>query len=260
MPDLAIEPGAYARKQILSPSRLVRWSHGSRFELGRALIAPRAGGRLLDYGCGDGTFLALVHDLFPGAVGADPAARQTADCARRLRDLPLTFTTPDSLGASHTGAYDVVTCMEVLEHCLDDERRRVVGELARLARPGGLVVVSVPIEVGPSLVGKQVARALAAWRGLGDYRASRDVPARRAGPDGLRPRRDVGRSSVVTNPPDPMERRSDTTGTRVSIGACVRDELRRRFTIRSNDFLADAAARVVAELAGVVHLPTLSVT
>jgi 2-polyprenyl-3-methyl-5-hydroxy-6-metoxy-1,4-benzoquinol methylase len=147
----------------------VRWSHGSRFELGRALVAPSAGGRLLDYGCGDGTFLALVHDLFPGAFGVDPAASQVDDCARRLQPLPLLFATPDSLDSAHTGKYDVVTCMEVLEHCVEEERGRVIGELARLARPGGRVVVSVPIEVGPSLVGKQVARALAAWRGLGDY-------------------------------------------------------------------------------------------
>jgi 2-polyprenyl-3-methyl-5-hydroxy-6-metoxy-1,4-benzoquinol methylase len=165
----AVEPGAYAKKQIHSPSRLVRWSHGSRFELARALVAPSAGGRLLDYGCGDGTFLALVHDLFPGAIGVDPAVAQTADCAKRLRSLPLSFTTPDSLGPAHSGVYDVVTCMEVLEHCLEGERVRVIGELARLVRPGGVVVASVPIEVGPSLVGKQAARALAAWRGLGDY-------------------------------------------------------------------------------------------
>ena len=163
-------PGAYARKQLHSPSRLVRWSHSSRFARARALVAPYAGGRLLDYGCGDGTFLGLVHDLFPGATGADVDVAQTADCERRLSHLPLAFTTTDRLDLSHAGVYDVVTCMEVLEHCLDDERRRVVAELARLVRPGGAVVVSVPIEVGPSLAGKQIGRAIAGWRGLGDYR------------------------------------------------------------------------------------------
>ncbi|MGH9331373.1 MAG: class I SAM-dependent methyltransferase [Vicinamibacterales bacterium] len=170
MSDHAFAPGTYARKQIYSRSALIRWSHASRFGLGRALIAPHAGGRLLDYGCGDGTFLALVHDLFPGARGADTDAAQTADCARRLRELPLAFTTTAALGPSHTATYDVVTCMEVLEHCLDAERRHVIGELERLVRPGGLVVVSAPIEVGPSLIGKQIGRALAAWRGLGDYK------------------------------------------------------------------------------------------
>jgi 2-polyprenyl-3-methyl-5-hydroxy-6-metoxy-1,4-benzoquinol methylase len=166
----SISRGAYARKQIFCPSRLVRWSHRSRFDHARALVGRLAGRRLLDYGCGDGTFLALVHDLFPGAVGADVGAAQIADCAARFRALPLTFVPTSSLGDRHTGAYDVVTCMEVLEHCLEAERVRVVRDLRRLVRPGGRVVISVPIETGPSLIGKQIGRALAAWRDLGDYR------------------------------------------------------------------------------------------
>src|SRR5689334_11293876 len=88
--------GAYARKQLYCKDRIVAWSHGSRFHTGRRLAeafagapppspSPAAGGgegggaRLLDYGCGDGTFLALVHDLFPEAVGADLDPKQTAD-------------------------------------------------------------------------------------------------------------------------------------------------------------------------------------
>src|SRR5689334_24856082 len=47
----------------------------------------------------------------------------------------------------------------VLEHCLEAERLRVIRELARLAHPSGTVIVSVPIEVGPTIVGKQSARA-----------------------------------------------------------------------------------------------------
>ena len=34
------------------------------------------------------------------------------------------------------------------------------------------MIVSVPIEIGPALVGKQFFRALAAWRGHGDYQYS----------------------------------------------------------------------------------------
>ena len=40
----------------------------------------------------------------------------------------------------HAGGYDVVTCMEMLEHVPDPAR--VVGALAALARPGGHVFVS----------------------------------------------------------------------------------------------------------------------
>ena len=79
--------GAYARKQLYCKDRIVAWSHDSRFRTGRRLAEAFAGARLLDYGCGDGTFLALVHDLFPEAVGADLDPKQTADCARRFASL-----------------------------------------------------------------------------------------------------------------------------------------------------------------------------
>jgi SAM-dependent methyltransferase len=165
-----LKTGDYARKQIFCRSSVVRWSHGSRFELARRLVQGR-GGRLLDYGCGDGTFVAMVHDSFREALGVDVDAAQVQECMRRLGAMPnLRFAmTADMAHPSEARQWDVVTCMEVLEHCLEDERRRVLDELARLVAPQGAVVISVPIEVGPSLIGKQFFRALAGLRRLGDY-------------------------------------------------------------------------------------------
>ena len=163
--------GDYARKQIYCPNRVVAWSHGSRFRLAADLASFAAGGRLLDYGCGDGTFMAMTHGRFAEAVGADIDAAQLAECRRRLSDLPgLSFVrTLDLNGPQHDGAYAVITCMEVLEHCVDAERVRVLDHLRRLSAPGGRLVISVPIEIGPALAGKQFFRAFAAWRGQGDY-------------------------------------------------------------------------------------------
>ena len=197
-----LRAGDYARKQIYSPSRVVAWSHGSRFALACALARQRAGGRLLDYGCGDGTFVAMIHGDFREAVGADVDAGEIADCARRLGDLPgVRFALTREIDRGPTGAWDVVTCMEVLEHCLEDERRRVIGVVAAAVAPGGVGIVSVPIEIGPSLAGKQSFRAIAGLRRLGDYahreryspgdmlrgmfgRPVARVSIERAGPDG----------------------------------------------------------------------------
>ena len=165
-----LEGGDYARKQIFCRSRVVAWSHGSRFELARRLVQGR-GGRLLDYGCGDGTFIAMARDGFSEARGVDVDAAQTQECVRRLGSLPnVRFgLTADMADPSENGRWAVVTCMEVLEHCLEDERRRVLDSLARLVAPSGMVLISVPIEIGPSLLGKQFFRALAGMRKLGDY-------------------------------------------------------------------------------------------
>lgn len=166
--------GTYARKQIFSRSWLVAWSHRSRFDRAARLVGPAEGGSLLDYGCGDGTFVAMVHHRFARAVGTDVDGAQLADCARRFAHLPgAAFVPQEALaGAEHAGRYDVVTCMEVLEHCVDEVRQRVIGELRRLVAPDGRVIISVPIECGLSLPAKQLARRFAAWRGLGDYRHS----------------------------------------------------------------------------------------
>lgn len=163
-----IADGHYARKQLHCPSRVVAWSHGSRFELARALVAPYAGGRLLDYGCGDGTFVAMVHGSFAVTRGVDVDPEQIDACRQRLGDLRgVSFgLAADLLGNSD--AWTVITCMEVLEHCLEPERRRILDELASLCAQGR-VIISVPIETGPSLLVKQCARALAGLRGLGDY-------------------------------------------------------------------------------------------
>lgn len=171
MNDELLRDGDYARKQIYCPSRVVRWSHGSRFDLARRLVARHAGGRLLDYGCGDGTFVAMVHGDFTETVGLDVDPGQIAACQSRLGHLSgVRFGVTRDADRGAPGPWDVVTCMEVLEHCVERERHRVLDELSALVRPGGDVVVSVPIEIGPSVAGKQLFRALAGRRGLGDYR------------------------------------------------------------------------------------------
>ena len=74
------------------------WSHSARFQMARELAAPRAGERLLDYGCGDGTFVAQVHDLFPLAMAVDVSMSQVQDCARRFNTLRgLTFAHVDAM-------------------------------------------------------------------------------------------------------------------------------------------------------------------
>jgi len=169
----AVRDGHYATKQIYCKDRLIAWSHRRRFETGLRIARGFKGRRLLDYGCGDGTFLALLResDAAPAtAVGAEIDVVQVEDCRRRLGHLTgMRFELIASLDAAeHRGAYDAVVCMEVLEHVVDVDG--VVGQLWRLLADGGTLVVSVPVETGVPLLLKQAVRRVAAWRGIGDYR------------------------------------------------------------------------------------------
>jgi SAM-dependent methyltransferase len=173
MKGLTREAGAghYARKQLLSKARLIAWSHRRRFETGLRLARECGARRVLDYGCGDGTFLSMLDGAggLSSGVGAEVDARVVEDCRRRLSSHEaLRFLHADELeGDGHAGRYDLVVCMEVLEHVTDT--RALVARLARLVAPGGTLLCSVPAETGLPLIFKQAARRVAGWRGVGDY-------------------------------------------------------------------------------------------
>jgi SAM-dependent methyltransferase len=163
--------GHYAAKQIFCKDRMIAWSHRRRFEVGLDLARRFSGKRLLDYGCGDGTFLGLLmaSSAPPAeALGVELDEFQVDDCRARLGGRPgLRFEPIASLDASHHGRYDGVVCMEVLEHVV--ELDATVERLWRLLADEGTLLVSVPVETGLPLLVKQAARRVAGWRGIGDY-------------------------------------------------------------------------------------------
>ncbi|HEX2207644.1 MAG TPA: class I SAM-dependent methyltransferase [Longimicrobium sp.] len=164
-----LRSGEYARKQLFGRG-LIGWSHGRRFATARRVVQPYAGATLLDYGCGDGTFLALVHDLFPRSVGAEIDAALVENARERFGALnELRFIHTDQVAALPDASFGVVTCMEVLEHCTPEAMERVIGQMRRLVAPAGVVIVSVPVETGPTLLVKTAARALAGLRGVSGY-------------------------------------------------------------------------------------------
>jgi SAM-dependent methyltransferase len=175
-------PGHYYQKQLASGSAVIAWSHRARFETARRLIGSGRIRKLLDYGCGDGTFLASVAGQVEEGCGADIAADQIVDCAARLAELTnLRFRHVEELdGPEHERAYDVVTCLETLEHCTDRVVERVLADLNRLCALGGRIVISVPIETGLPFLLKYTIRTLAGWRGVGEYRQYERYPLRDA--------------------------------------------------------------------------------
>lgn len=179
--DRAVWAGHYAQKQIHSRARLIAWSHQRRFETALALARAFAGQRVLDYGCGDGTFLGLLmgQAAVPAcAVGAEIHQHVIDDCKRRFADQQaLRFVHLDELrGPRVESAFDAIVCMEVLEHVV--ETTSLFEDFEHLLAPGGTLIVSVPIETGFPLVPKQIVRCLAGWRGVGHYPGTTGYTAR----------------------------------------------------------------------------------
>lgn len=170
--EKAVQGGHYAKKQIYSRDWLISWSHRQRFRVGLRAARQFEGRRILDYGCGDGTFLAMLARQASGrgrTVGCELSESVVADCRARLGGRSgLIFAAIDELDQpEHRNAYDLVICMEVLEHIVDVTP--VLERFGRLMAPDGRVLISVPVETGVPLIIKQIARRVAGWRGLGDY-------------------------------------------------------------------------------------------
>lgn len=100
---------------------------------------PSGARRILDVGCGTGGTLAVVAES-GRAVGLDPFPDALALCRRRgLRELVAGDATRLPFPAA---AFDLVTAFDVFEHIADD--RAALAEAARVVRPGGLLLLTVP--------------------------------------------------------------------------------------------------------------------
>jgi SAM-dependent methyltransferase len=143
---------------IQSRDPITRWSHKRRFAMARRMVKPFAGRCLADYGCGDGTFLTMVHDLFPDSAGIDHDRETVEACKTAYPEFRWLHT------SQLTGErFGVLTCFEVLEHCVEPDV--IVRSLKKLLEPDGFLVISVPVEIGPTFVAKRTVRAIGYWAG-----------------------------------------------------------------------------------------------
>jgi 2-polyprenyl-6-hydroxyphenyl methylase / 3-demethylubiquinone-9 3-methyltransferase len=106
--------------------------------------AGLAGRDVLDVGCGGGLLAEAMARKGARVVGLDLAGDllQVAQLHALESDVTLRYLleSAEDHAARHAAAYDVITCMEMLEHVPDPAA--VVAALAQLVRPGGHVFLS----------------------------------------------------------------------------------------------------------------------
>ncbi|OLE54042.1 MAG: hypothetical protein AUG51_10435 [Acidobacteria bacterium 13_1_20CM_3_53_8] len=103
-----------------------------------ALREKRLGGLIVDAGCGVGNLWNFVHSNFKEYVGVDavqyrefPAGAKFIQADLNINQVPL-----------RENSADVAVAVEVIEHL--ENPRAFMRELARIIKPGGLIIITTP--------------------------------------------------------------------------------------------------------------------
>jgi 2-polyprenyl-6-hydroxyphenyl methylase/3-demethylubiquinone-9 3-methyltransferase len=178
--------GKFRPLHMLQPCRLGYVTDQIAAEFGRDLKADRpfAGLRLLDIGCGGGLLSEPMARLGADVVGVDAAARNipVARIHAEQSGLEIDYRhgTAEALAADGE-SFDVVLCMEVIEHVEDPPA--FARTCAALLRPGGLMICSTinrnPKSFAMAIVG---AEYVMRWLPKGTHQWRRFItPAELAG-------------------------------------------------------------------------------
>jgi SAM-dependent methyltransferase len=143
------ESGAYHWREVGSGLIAHNAFTAERYRRVIASAALREGDRVLDYGCGDGALLGMLHrrvgsrryDLH----GFDPNALGAELAIAALAANGVNATIHGSLTAIPDAFFDRVVCTEVIEHASDPEG--LLLDIARVLKPGGRLVVTTPIRL-----------------------------------------------------------------------------------------------------------------
>jgi 2-polyprenyl-6-hydroxyphenyl methylase / 3-demethylubiquinone-9 3-methyltransferase len=125
------------------PSRPLHELNPLRLRYIERIVALR-GARALDVGCGGGILSEAMARAGAQVLGIDLAAEVLAVAELHALEagvqVEYAAVAAEELARQRPGAFDLVTCMELLEHVPDPAAS--VAALAAAVRPGGDVVVS----------------------------------------------------------------------------------------------------------------------
>lgn len=113
----------------------------------RSLLPPLAGRRFIDLGTGMGTFAieAAREGAFATGIDLAPAALAAAHSVATSERIAASFVRAD--GASlpiRSGSVDVIAGADLTEHLDDVTFGRVLREVRRALKPGGILVLYTP--------------------------------------------------------------------------------------------------------------------
>lgn len=137
--------GPMASLHQVNPVRLafIREAIDAHWPQAARAARPLAGKAALDIGCGAGLVCEPLARLGAAVTGVDAAAENVAAAAAHAEAVGLDIRyMAGEVGQLDIGTFDLVTCLEVIEHVAD--KSAFVRDVAARLAPDGLLVISTP--------------------------------------------------------------------------------------------------------------------
>ena len=137
--------GSSAMLHRLNPVRLrfVRQAIDTHWTGDVRSRTPLAGRTALDVGCGAGLLCEPLARMGAQVTGVDAAPQNTAAAAAHAKGAGLDIRyIPGEIGALDLGTFDLVTCLEVIEHVAD--KPAFLRALTEKLDADGLLILSTP--------------------------------------------------------------------------------------------------------------------
>lgn len=158
-------PTGYHEQTYASPYWFVRIPHQMRYQTAQDAVLSREPASLLDYGAGDGR---LLLDLIESGLTAsnivayEPVEKFQAKLRLGLRERGLEerVRVIGERSALDAESFDFIACLGVLEHMPLPERQSFYDVCEATLDRGSQIFIDVPIEVGPTLLIKNLTRVM----------------------------------------------------------------------------------------------------
>jgi SAM-dependent methyltransferase len=130
------------------PEPYKRFFYGTRFRAVLDALDAQPGERILEVGCGSGSYTRELARAGVELTATEFAPAQLAQAERNVGPSEVVFRLDDAQSLTFPDAtFDKLLLSEVIEHVPDPER--AIAEAARVLRPGGLLVASTPSRFSP---------------------------------------------------------------------------------------------------------------
>jgi len=139
------------KEQRYNPKRIIERRSTQKYFVDKIRSSLNKNTRLLDFGCGPGTFLAAAAPLCAEVTGVDISRNFIEACRKTIHDLNVpnaraVHIEPGRLPFDD-GEFDAVLMVDVIHHL--EHITETLTEVFRAVKPGGQVIIFEPNKLNP---------------------------------------------------------------------------------------------------------------